>query len=174
MIQNLHIWWNIIQFNLQIFFKAEHLTGSCLTCAAWNYGSLFFFGFVRGLNFMALFCLCPHASCRGGGGSQVWMMVTVPIVKPFVKLASRPVFLFTFPLHQNLFFMNKRFSCKIQIWACHTHARSFRKNLIIDWKAFLSLSSPVPFNIIIFTFYCTRVFTEIWQWNTHWKNKNAT
>lgn len=68
---------------------------------------------------------------------------------------------FTFPLYQNFFSRNK---C---LWARNSpYMRSFRKNLIIDWKASLL---PVLFNSLSFSLYCTNVFTEIWQSNTLFK-----
>lgn len=78
-----------------------------------------------------------------------------------------------FSFHQHLFFINKRFPCKIQIWACHTHTRSFRKNLITAWKAFLSLTFPCTYQQSYFFYILLhqRVYTSLA--NTHWKNNNA-
>lgn len=77
-------------------------------------------------------------------GSQLQMKMMVPILETLVTLACKPAgfFFFTFPLREHVFFINKRVSCQIQIWNCHTRARSLRKNSIIDWKAFLPLASP--------------------------------
>lgn len=94
----------------------------------------------------------------GRGGSQLLMKVMIhPVWSWHLGLCFRGFF-FTFPLHQHLFFRSKRFLGKKL-----PHTRSFRKNLIIVWKASYL---PVLFNILSFSFYCTSVFTEIWQLNT--------